>query len=1374
MWVPSVRPSRSLPWCLAPFPVPLSFRGGALLPPDPDPPIPIGSAPLVMTAMRAHAPGETPGEQHVVELTALDVPESIREHFWALASYTPEERVDAASELARAWASHGEDDGGGGGGGAHSLSPIQRYVLRRLAKGVCSGRTMARHGFSVALAAVFEQVSRDTDKKACAVRTAALEIVDAAAARAPKSAKGGDARDALIGRVFGLSAVARGLVAKRADGKKVTLKKADREAVASSAGWVLERLAVLAADKSFLAEPCAAAALDLLVSVARLDASAAAGAADAAPAAVARWFDGAGDATNALWLQLALRGKVPASFAKRAFSLLPAESRDEKGNVAAIASAAHVGEVLRHPLAAASSAYPRVHGCWTSLLSSLFGIHAGGSSDNVNDDSDKLVGPSRDAALRNLWDAVVGGELLRGQSREKKALALVLTADVVRWSTSKAGDGGATAKIVLGGAGASKVAGCLTSNAKHQASALHAEARRCAREMCSCCVHGDIVANGNEDDSAMDLSVHGGVGEGDAEFANTLVTLGITNAAPAALRRAVERLAPASLTPVGDANMAIGRKEAPASNGTTSVDDGEATIRALLRGLLVPPSSESSPDAYRRGLRGLDYIHGEIRRLPPAVRATGASFAAATLAVAGLFVKTPAEANGGEASKPAARKRRAASSNATSESDAAIELALLADPQLSDRVREMCRERSLALMALADGGSSNTDGNGEQGGSSNRAHACDRVLSAVRAARDDPRLSLVPMTPRACIAAAAAGGSAAQSDLDADERASIDRAISAADRLSKLAGEPAARGETRKRAKSTKQTDAGNDDVSLVASARLCRTIAVQQMMDAADDDYTTMVDDLELALADMTSEGADTLARVCVALLERPSAAVRGAVELAWKLAVVPRVSAAGVAAVVDRACARSLVNRRGVAETAEDGDDDDEDVDDEEDDDDEAEEDDEDEEDEGDEDMTANDAHKSSDDDGGGSDSDNDDDGLDDDAMMRMDGMLAAAFKARSGDAPSSSTGGAGRSSRAVRILEDVHARGRVLSLLTNLTGHHVAGALSPLVVCAARTEMEAVQAEGRGAPRLASALRELVNRLDKSLDDLVRRTPASSAGVLAAQQGKSTENGDGDELANALAECAAMTTSAKRVPLARRALRVVGWLLDAEVARSCATEMKGCDERMIKEWAGAHAAHVPRAAEAAISVADAATKRRGAVVSADAAAGLVRRHPTVAASVFSSQISKALEEEAGTRVQSSSLRVAALCLGGAAFPPSEPTWADQSAARKHRARIAKSLSAPLTETASGVVDLARAIVERWKAVRKPAVEALGAVSLLAQRHRRWVEEVESAGGSAAAARDAKLSASLSAAREEEKSNGTGNQKALSALAALQKALA
>ena len=111
-------------------------------------------------------------------MVRLEVPWHVLQHFWDLANIDAETRRESAvnlvNELKQAQDEHvpgGADDGtlmgGGGGGDANGVvdgpalegcSPVLVYALKRLARGLGSGRSGARQGFALALTAAFTEI----------------------------------------------------------------------------------------------------------------------------------------------------------------------------------------------------------------------------------------------------------------------------------------------------------------------------------------------------------------------------------------------------------------------------------------------------------------------------------------------------------------------------------------------------------------------------------------------------------------------------------------------------------------------------------------------------------------------------------------------------------------------------------------------------------------------------------------------------------------------------------------------------------------------------------------------------------------------------------------------------------------------------------------------------------------------------------------------------------------------------------------------------------------------------------------------------------------------------------------------------------------
>ena len=85
---------------------------------------------------------------------------------------------------------------------------VRAYALRRLTRGLSSGRGGARQGFALALSELASSETLGTTPME------ALEALDANVAVITKSTKGEEARDILLGRMFGLAAIGIALGAR--------------------------------------------------------------------------------------------------------------------------------------------------------------------------------------------------------------------------------------------------------------------------------------------------------------------------------------------------------------------------------------------------------------------------------------------------------------------------------------------------------------------------------------------------------------------------------------------------------------------------------------------------------------------------------------------------------------------------------------------------------------------------------------------------------------------------------------------------------------------------------------------------------------------------------------------------------------------------------------------------------------------------------------------------------------------------------------------------------------------------------------------------------------------------------------------------------
>ena len=203
-------------------------------------------------------------------MVRLEVPGHVLQHFWDLANIDAETRRESAvnlvNELKQAQDEHvpgGADDGtlmgGGGGGDANGVvdgpalegcSPVLVYALKRLARGLGSGRSGARQGFALALTAAFTEIPLVSLPDGLKLLKSSLEPIT-------QSTKGAEARDILMGQLFGIAALVRAMAA-RFKGGDLTL-----ESVLSFGAAVAEETAKLAASKAYLAESAAAVVLEL-------------------------------------------------------------------------------------------------------------------------------------------------------------------------------------------------------------------------------------------------------------------------------------------------------------------------------------------------------------------------------------------------------------------------------------------------------------------------------------------------------------------------------------------------------------------------------------------------------------------------------------------------------------------------------------------------------------------------------------------------------------------------------------------------------------------------------------------------------------------------------------------------------------------------------------------------------------------------------------------------------------------------------------------------------------------------------------------------------------------------------------------------------
>ncbi|KAL3135482.1 hypothetical protein ABBQ38_005962 [Trebouxia sp. C0009 RCD-2024] len=382
-------------------------------------------------------------------INARDVGEQVLKYFWDLASLDENARSTAAEGLvAELKASQANLDSSNATNSKQpSQSPSLVYGLKRLVRGLGSGRQGARQGYALALGKLLSDVPEHTlpVDQVLKVMSSELDVSG--------QAKGTEAHDQMLGKVFGFAAIVR---CKRAIDQETATKCA-------------EGLIQIANKKSFLRELAANVLLDLTDKVepeilahilntesCGLKAWLSAAPADSHPevlialtefAPVRTWFaDMHGHvlgllAAKALLLALHLWPSLPQSLLRN-IKLLPAGAEppptgyftnpDAPTDLAGPAAAAFFAEKhlqkLLPVLRASSGSHPRLHSVWPTILALLLpGFTAVKDVDAVKEaarQQAKAKGIAGPGQLEALW-RVVAHDLL-ASSHERKSLAFQL------------------------------------------------------------------------------------------------------------------------------------------------------------------------------------------------------------------------------------------------------------------------------------------------------------------------------------------------------------------------------------------------------------------------------------------------------------------------------------------------------------------------------------------------------------------------------------------------------------------------------------------------------------------------------------------------------------------------------------------------------------------------------------------------------------------------------------------------------------------------------------------------------------------------------------------------------------------------------------
>ena len=288
-------------------------------------------------------------------MVRLEVPGHVLQHFWDLANVEAETRQTSAVRLVHELKSARDafsvsgavsdaemgdaaDVGGrlaGDGSGDENeappsltgCSPVLVYALRRLARGLGSGRSGARQGFALALTAAFSEIPLVSLPDGLKLLKTSLDPIT-------QATKGSEARDILMGQLFGVAALVRAMAPRLAAGEM------GRKEAVDFAAAVAEEVSALAAAKAYLAESASAVILEIADALGGAEAAGAGGDVTAVlerATSLADWIAApAADATpESLALAAQLWPALPPALRARC-DVLPPVSPEETAAAAAV------------------------------------------------------------------------------------------------------------------------------------------------------------------------------------------------------------------------------------------------------------------------------------------------------------------------------------------------------------------------------------------------------------------------------------------------------------------------------------------------------------------------------------------------------------------------------------------------------------------------------------------------------------------------------------------------------------------------------------------------------------------------------------------------------------------------------------------------------------------------------------------------------------------------------------------------------------------------------------------------------------------------------------------------------------------------------
>ena len=448
------------------------------------------------------------------------VPATILQRFWDLASTDAETRCTAAASLSEelflvqnnTTSSITNDDDKNN----VKLDAVVEYSMKRLTRGLGSGRAGARQGFAVAFTSAMTHLDAISVEDGFRFLKEGLEPIT-------KSTKGSEARDILIGQLFGNAALARALVAKEVSleakkkkkemmsgsgssnnnnkRKKWTTPEEERERIVDLSSQLFAEICRISNTKAYLSESAAKVMIELALSLSKQEeglhekdpfrlAREALEKCPQAQAWVSRDVTDVGEQSGkttieTVWLAYSLYECLPAR-CKEAQSVVPKFSSSSSSAKEDSFFAYENLKKVSHALAECPHAHPRVHPIWEILCEAC----------RSNSDDDKKGGNKAGATtkisagsnltrLEALWETCCENGLFTAPSHQRKYLGFRIFSMLLRNATASE-----TAKLFT----SPNFIKCLVSNCAKPENYLHACSTDCLKAIARCAKHSETSA----------------------------------------------------------------------------------------------------------------------------------------------------------------------------------------------------------------------------------------------------------------------------------------------------------------------------------------------------------------------------------------------------------------------------------------------------------------------------------------------------------------------------------------------------------------------------------------------------------------------------------------------------------------------------------------------------------------------------------------------------------------------------------------------------------------------------------------------------------------------------------------------------------------